>query len=324
MSLPPSSRFQNRAARLARPGTWFRLLVSLALCWGFPLILTAEEPSFPVKPELFIDSFKAAEGISFNAEGKLFIAANRAAWLAQPDGSVAKLADTHTNLGMAGIGERDILMADFGPTNVFNDGENDDGIVWRITPDGQKSVAAKGIADPNFILVMADGSYLVSDDGTNKIYRVTPDGQMRLWSTAIDFPNGMALSRDGQTLYVAQIFKQINPVVFDGRLWALPVKNFLPAGEPTLVAEVGKGLDGLAMDERGRVYIADNQNGKIWRYSPESGDVILIAEGMPNVASMVFGEGAFDHQSLYAACTFRGGGKIWRIPVGVKTMPQHR
>jgi hypothetical protein len=38
----------------------------------------------------------------------------------------------------------------------------------------------------------------------------------------------------------------------------------------------------------------------------------------------VFGEGAFDRHSLYAACTFRGGGKIWRIPVGVAGAPPHR
>ena len=39
---------------------------------------------------------------------------------------------------------------------------------------------------------------------------------------------------------------------------------------------------------------------------------------MPHVVSLVFGEGAFDSEPLYATCTFRGGGKIWRIPVGAK------
>jgi hypothetical protein len=115
---------------------------------------------FPVTPELFIDRFRASEGITFNGEGRLFIGANRAIWLAQPDGSVRKIADVHLHLGMAGIGPRDILAADFGPTNVFRDGPNDDGIVWRVTPEGHKTVAASGIADPNFVLVLHDGTFL--------------------------------------------------------------------------------------------------------------------------------------------------------------------
>jgi hypothetical protein len=38
----------------------------------------------------------------------------------------------------------------------------------------------------------------------------------------------------------------------------------------------------------------------------------------PPLASLVFGEGQFDHTALYVTCTRPGGGKIWKIPVGVK------
>ncbi|HLE62009.1 MAG TPA: hypothetical protein VI750_02660, partial [Pyrinomonadaceae bacterium] len=120
------------------------VLVSGVLCFsGFEPVLVnfnasglrLREPSvqsssqFPVKPELFIGSFQGAEGITFNGEGRLFIGANNAIWLAEPDGSVRKIADVHRHLGQAGIGRRDILAADFGPTNVFQHGPNDDGIV---------------------------------------------------------------------------------------------------------------------------------------------------------------------------------------------------
>ena len=296
----------------------------LVLWFLAPSLGMAAEPEFPVKPELFIDHFERAEGITFNGEGKLFIAANRAAWVAEPDGTVTKLVDTFTNLGMAGIGERDILMADFGPTNVFRDGENNDGIVWRITPEGEKTAVVTGIADPNFVLVLKDRSFLVSDDGTNKIYRVTQSLKMSLWTTAIGYPNGLAISEDGNTLYVAQIFKSLNPVVPDDKLWALPINKFQPAGPPQLAATVGKALDGLVMDVSGRVYIADNGGGNLWRFDPKTKEMVLIAENMPHVASMVFGEGDFDHQALYATSTFRGGGKIWKIPVGIKGMPPYR
>lgn len=280
--------------------------------------------TFPVEPELFIDEFVAAEGITFNAEGDLFIAANRAVWKASPDGAVEKITDLYTNLGMAGIGERDVLVADFGPTNVFRDGPNSDGIVWRVTPEGDKRAVVTGIADPNAILVRDDGSLLISDDGTDKIYLAEPDGAVSVWTRAIPYPNGMALSPDGTVLYVAQIFRRLSVphTIFDDRVWALPLAAGRPAGPPRLAVETGgSGLDGLAMDEHGRVYIADNQVGKLWRFDPRTDELVLVAAGMPNIASLVFGEGDFDREAIYATCTFRGGGKIWKVPVGARGAP---
>lgn len=282
-------------------------------------LASTEEPTFPVEPQLFIDSFRGAEGIGFSAEGKLFIAADKAVWLAATDGAVTKLVDTDSNLGIHRIGERDVLMADFGPTVALNDESENDGVVWRISPEGEKTAFAHGVGDPNAILVLDDGTILVSDDFTNHIYEVSRDGDVSIWSDAIPFPNGMALSPDGRTLYVAQIFTQIEtrPVGFADAIWALPIEDGRQAGEPTVIANTGGigGVDGLATDEEGRVYIAENQAGKIWRFDPVSSQMTLIAENMPNVASLAFGEGEFDHESIYATCTFRGGGKIWKVKV---------
>ncbi|HVS31677.1 MAG TPA: SMP-30/gluconolactonase/LRE family protein [Thermoanaerobaculia bacterium] len=275
-----------------------------------------------MKPEVFIDQFRASEGLTFNGEGKLFIGANRGIWIAEPDGAVRKIADVHLHLGQAGIGPRDILAADFGPKNVFRDGPNDDGIVWRITPEGEKTADATGIADPNAILVLPDGSYLVSDDGTDKIYRVE-NGRVSIWTTAVPFPNGMALSRDGNTVYVAQIFSQIGPVVPDNSLWAISLDR-LQAGAAEVVMRSEKGPDGLAADALGRIYVADNGAGKIWRFDPRNGEKTLIAEGMPHVASLAFGEGKFDQRAIYATSTQAGGGKVYRVRVGVKGAKLHR
>jgi sugar lactone lactonase YvrE len=283
---------------------------------------TTGEPELPVVPELFIDSFSASEGITFNARGQLFIGADQAIWLVEPDGSVRKLTEVDLHLGQAGIGEQDILAADFGPRNVFRHGPNNDGVIWRVTPGGEKTVAATGIADPNFILVLADGSFLVSDDGCDRIYHVTPEGEVSLWSDAIDYPNGMALSPDGSALYVAQIFEQLDPFVPSDKIWAIPVDAGRPTGPPKLVARTGGSMvDGLAMDELGHLYVADNGSGSIRRIDPATGEVVIIAEGMPHVASLVFGEGDFDHQAIYATSTRRGGGKIWKVRVGVGGAP---
>lgn len=291
-------------------------LVLLAGC-ATPRYAATAEPAFPVTPERFITQFRGAEGITFNGEGRLFIGANNAVWEARPDGTVRKLTDVHRHLGQAGIGGRDILAADFGPTNAFQDGPNDDGIVWRITPEGERSVFATGIGDPNAILRLPDGTWLVSDDAVDIIYRLV-GGRAEIWSRAVPFPNGMALSRDGRRLYVAQIFSAIGPVVPDTAIWAIPIRNGRPAGRARIVARTERAPDGLAADERGRIYIADNGSGSIRRFDPETAEMIVIAEDMPNVASLVFGEGAFDSLSIYATSTERGGGTIWRVRVGVR------
>jgi sugar lactone lactonase YvrE len=282
----------------------------------------AESNPFPVEPILFADEpFNGCEGISFNGEGRLFATCNRAFWEIEADGSVRQLTDLFSNLGTAAYGERDLLVADFGPTNAFRDGRNNDGIIWRITPEGEKTQVSTGIGDPNFILVLEDRSYLVSDDATADIYHVGDDGVPVLWSTAVNHPNGLALSEDGNTLYIAQIFTNIRPVVGTNMIWSMALEDGKPVKDAKIIVRTSPNgsPDGLAMDVEGRLYIAANREGKIWRYDPASDEMLLIAEGMFGCASLAFGEGDFDRESIYATTTVAQGrgGKIWRVPVGV-------
>lgn len=288
------------------------------------------DPAFPVAAELFVGgAFTGSEGIAFNGEGRLFVTANRALWEIELDGEVRKIVDLYTNLGLAAIGDRDLLVADFGPTNAFRQDRNTDGIVWRITPEGERTEVIKGIGDPNFVLVREDGSILISDDATADIFVAKENESPVLFSTAVNHPNGLALSDDGETLYVAQIFKSIRPVVPDDSLWAIDLEDGVPTGAARLVARTGPRAanDGLAMDVDGRVYIAANgAAGEVWRFDPSNGKVELIAREVYGAASIAFGQGDFDHESIYVSTTNNQGrgGKIWRIPVGVKGQKLHR
>lgn len=308
-------------------------VLSALLIVSIPVI-AREEPAeldFPVEAELFVDGkFRGSEGIAFNGEGRLFVTANRALWEVSVAGEVRHVTDLHSNLGLASIGEHDLLVADFGPTNAFNDDRNADGMVWRITPEGEKTELVTGIGDPNFVLIRPDGSLLISDDATSDIYVVGKDRQPLLFSTAVNHPNGLALSDDGSRLYVAQIFKSIRPVVPDDSLWSLAIdEEGRPVGAAKLVARLGPWAanDGLAVDRLGRIYIAANgKAGQIWRFDPATEDLVLIARDVFGAASIAFGEGGFDHHSIYVSTTYNGGrgGKIWRIPVGVEGQPVTR
>jgi DNA-binding beta-propeller fold protein YncE len=280
------------------------------------------EPSFPARPEVVVEGkFKGAEGIAFNGEGRLFVTADDALWEIRRGGEVRKVTGLHSAVGLAPVGKRDLLVADFGPKNAVVHGANTDGLVLRVTPEGAKTVVASGIADPNFVLRRADGSLLVSDDFTRDIWEVeAKTGRVRLFSDAVESPNGLALSEDGRTLYVAQIFRNfrhgVRPIECDDRVWRIPLREGRAAGAASVVFSTG-GVgcnDGLALDEEGRLYVAANREGRIWRVNPKDGSSVLIAEQA--AASIAFGAGEFDRRAIYV--TELRGGRVLKIHVGAK------
>lgn len=307
------------------------LFLTLAAALGWPSIGLSQEaapdgePDFPTEARILVDGvFQRCEGIAFSGEGDLYVAGNAALWRVETTGAVTKIADMYSNLGLAPIGERDILMADFGPTNRFNLGPNSDGIVWRVTPEGDTTrVVDGGIGDPNFVMVLADGSFLVTDDATDEILWVGEDGQPRLFTDAVPHPNGIAVSLDGSTLYVAQIFESLRPMVPSGKLWAVPLEDGDVAGLPELVADLGDPAanDGIALDEQGRIYVAANGFGQIWRVDASTGESVLIAEDMPGAASIAFGQGKFDREAIYVTSTRTG--RVWEVAVGATGAPLH-
>ena len=275
--------------------------------------------SFPVTPKVFIDGvFNRCEGIAFNGENKLFIAGDKSVWRVSTIGKCTKIFTASSNLGLAPIGRRDILFADFGPTNAFDSGYNRDGVVWRVTPEGDAKIVADHMGDPNFVTVLNDGSFLVSDDATDEIHFIDLKGTRSIFTSEIKHPNGMALSIDGSELYVAQIFKKIKPYILDGRIWSLKLSNNIPVGEPQLLVDLGDDAanDGLALDMLGRIYVSCWNRGEIWRYDIKQDELVLIAQNLSGVASLAFGCGDFDNKSIYATSTKTG--KVWRVPVGIE------
>lgn len=304
-----------------------RIALLLLVQWGCVSLsrsatLHTAVVEFPIQPDIVVDGqFRGAEGIAFSGEGRLFVTADRRLWEVLPTGTTRRIADLGSTVGLAPIGARDVLVAEFGPLVRLSSGPNSDGAVLRVTPEGEIDTVASGLGDPNFILVRRGNTLLVSDDFTDEIWEVTLDGQRSIFTRAINYPNGMAEAADGTALYVAQIFRRIDPIEQDDRLWRIPLSGRRPSGAPEVVFRTGGagGLDGLAMDEQGRVYVAANREGRLWRFDPRDGSALLIAENVAGIASLAFGGGAFDEHSLYA--TQLRGGQIWRFKVGARGMP---
>jgi hypothetical protein len=324
------SIFEKMCRAVSESGRQARSLGLVALLLAVSLILLSctagdggqqdqGEVEFPVMPVVLVEGqFSRCEGIAFNGEGDLYVAGDSALWRVNLQGEVNWICAAHSNLGLAPVGARDILFADFGPTNAWDHGPNRDGVVWRVTPEGIKSVAAAGMGDPNFVLVLGNGEFLVSDDATDEIFVSRGDGSVEIFTRQINHPNGMALSPDGGSLYVAQMFRSINPNITDGRLWILTLENNRIQGVPRIAADLGDAAanDGLAVDVQGRIYVAAWGTGQIWRFDPQTNETLLIAEGMPGVASLAFGRGNFNHRSIYATSTLSG--TVWEVGVGIE------
>jgi sugar lactone lactonase YvrE len=282
---------------------------------------TIEEVPLPVTPELFVDgAFSSTEGICFNNEGRMFVEGDNAVHEVFANGTHNEIASLVDPIGLAHDGNGNILVAEFGPTSVFDIAPHDnDGSIVEVTPAGATQTLATGIADPNFIALFPDKSFLVSDDGTTNIYKLPQGGGTpTIWLDSIVTPNGMTFSTDMGMLFVNQSFKAAGGIIPDNRVWQVALDQNGDPGQVELLATL-PGLatpDGSVLDAKGRLYVAANTTGVIWRIDPLTKVTLQVATGMLGVASLAFGRGGdFPTTSMYATNLFNG--KVWKLDLGV-------
>ncbi len=120
----------------------------------------------------------------------------------------------------------------------------------------------KGVNDLTFDssgnLYFTDQGQTGLHDPTGRVYRLSPDGRLDLLLSNVPSPNGIVLSNDERFLFVA--------ATRGNCVWRMPL---LPDGS---VSKVGQfftsygpsGPDGLAMDEDGRLLVANPGLGYVW------------------------------------------------------------
>jgi gluconolactonase len=130
-------------------------------------------------------------------------------------------------------------------------------VLAERSPDGQPLNA------PNDLTIRRDGNIYFSDTtwgarpgvhAPTAVYRVAPDGALSV-AFRVDMPNGVVLSPDGNTLYVGSDARD--------RLWRLTVATDGSVGSPQPFGDGDERgrlhvPDGLCVDDRGRVYVANN------------------------------------------------------------------
>lgn len=152
-------------------------------------------------------------------------------------------------------------------------------------------------------------------DPTGRLYRLCPDGRLDVLLHNVPSPNGVALSPDERVLYLGvtrgnQVWRV--PLLDDGSV--AKVSAFFTSYGPS-------GPDGLAVDEAGRVIVANPGLGVVWvlneRAEPEQ---VLQSCAGHSLTNLAFGGPG--RKTLF--CTESVTGSVLRAELAHAGLPLHR
>lgn len=122
------------------------------------------------------------------------------------------------------------------------------------------------------------------------VYQLTRKGKLVRIVQGVERPNGVALSPDERTLYLANTAGEwVIAVALDRDGDAKKARNFArlvmpppaPAGAPPVT---GSGADGLAVDEKGRLYVATAVGVQVFSEEGEAMGIITLPKQPQNLA----------------------------------------
>ena len=263
------------------------------------------------------DSF--LEGPVFDAAGNLYVGDIPFGRIFRVDaqGEWTQVAewDGEPN-GLKFIDDRELLVTDYRNGLMAVDVRS--GAV-RPYLDRRNSERFKGVNDLVFDsrgnLYFTDQGQTGLHDPTGRLYRLRPDGQLDALLANVPSPNGVALSPDERVLYLG--------VTRGNQVWRVPL---LEDGSVSKVSAFftsygPSGPDGLAVDEAGRVIVANPGLRLAWvlnhRAEP---DLVLRSCAGTSLTNIAFG--GPERKTLY--CTESVTGSVLRAHLDHAGLPIHR
>ena len=266
--------------------------------------------------EFLKDGFKGTEGPVALSDGSLIFTetqANRITRIAA-DGSTSTFLDDSNGANGLGLTANGDLYA----VQVLNTRV---GIIYP--PSKVKTLAdqfeGKPFGRPNDLVVDKQGGVYFTDSGvlgkpgtepTAKpaVYRIPPGGALQRIASDIERPNGIQLSPDEKVLYVANTLGEhvlAYDIAADGSIG--PRRNFAKlAGWSKMETGYASGADGLAVDVRGRLYVASNVGIEVFSATGKALGSIALPKKPQNLAFAGLGK-----TSLYVV----GRGAAYKIAV---------
>jgi len=235
------------------------------------------------------------ESVISDARGRLFFTdlnQGRLLRLDAPGGQSKVLTDVPNPGGLAWDPSGDLIVG-YNGAGFFTPQGNAMSGLYRVDPEtGEKRVFASGFDQANGLARTSAGDYFASNVADGEIVRVSPAGVPSHWTT-VQSANGLAVDPDSRYLYVATSIpaKVVRVDLAD----PMRTKDVFDASQsPEIPAP-----DGLTSDSTGRLFVAANGAGEIWRIEGE-GQPCAIAKGLTAPSNVAFGA-----RDLYAV-TFTG------------------
>ena len=235
------------------------------------------------------------EGVAIGQDG--------AVWCGNAEGDILRIAPDRRAIDCFGsTGGFTLGLAFDGPDRLFACDQRAAAVFLLDIKSGTLArFTGAGIRIPNYPVVdRARGCLYVSDSfspdtagpGVWRYDLTTGKGEL-WWPEPMAFANGMALSLDGNALFVVETFaRRISRIAIgtDGR----------PAGRTDAAVDLPGLPDGIAVDDRGALYVSCYEPSRILRVD-RAGLVSIYAED-PSAHLLCHPTNiAFDGATLYAA-----------------------
>jgi sugar lactone lactonase YvrE len=322
-----SSKTHDNQRRVSLQSCSFRLLV-IIISGGAPLAADSQPappPPLPAKlePQLVVTNITFAEGPTFDRQGNLFfvnytcngIIGRRtpqgevSAWLQLPDAVQPDGTRRHAfPFGLKADSQGNLFVADYGGRRVL-----------KVSPEKKVETLAsayggKPFNNPNDLCLDRAGNLFFTDpqgerdnNSAGAIYRYSARGELTGLHTGLAYPNGIVVSPDEKRLCLAETWTR-SIIAFDlgseGALSNQRVLHQFPT--PT--------VDGLCLDEFGRIWVARLNNQTVDVLSPDGTPLASYPGGGDRVTNLAWWD-----RSLYV--TVAGQHAIYRLDVGCRGAP---
>jgi sugar lactone lactonase YvrE len=233
--------------------------------------------------------------------------------------------DAHTIQRLAPNGQAAVYSTDFAASGIaFDANKNlfvtdyDDGLIYKFTPAGTRTVFANGLHNPYALAFDSAGNLFVTDYGTGSVYKFTPDGAKSIFATGIFLAGGLAFGPNG-VLYVggyghmsngtSNIYKldsngiktvftnrvtSTGGLAFDsagnlfvGDFGANKIVKIDRAGQATVFATSVRQPAGVIFDPAGNLLVADYGTSRILKFTPD-GTMSVFATGLNGVTLFAY------------------------------------
>lgn len=338
----------------------FVTLLAVAVLVSSIAMSATASPSFPDFVPFDRAQGEFPEGVAVDKAGNVFVSLNDLGqvWRFTPEGEKSMLVDFESPgaLGLAVDAEGNVYVA----RGLLYQG------VWKVDANGVADLVpgTDSIALANALAFDKRGNLYISetfsmDDpieydcpgaegggifpafGSGGVWRVPKGGEAELWFRDADLLTGLCLFPIPYPIGANGIaYRHGNILVVNTEkalVVRIPVEKGGVAGTPDVLTQVTgvdpdfgpPGLDGMALDVHGNIYVPVVNQSRIVKIAPDGSStetIATLADGLDFPASLAFGTGMGERQSVFVTNfslgppIFAGPGLV-KLDVGVPGMP---